>query len=98
VLTREAALQVCAPLVTKKIIIQLTVAFSYHQAEKEGIPTTLIPKPRSVGYGIGLAFGLFVMQMCASLFTYQGQQRAAVIGFMMRASVGHLEETRLTIS
>ena len=76
---------------TKKIITQLTLAFAHHQAQKEGIPTSLLPAPRSVGYGIGLAFGLFAMQMTASLFTYQGQQRASVIGFMMRASVGQGE-------
>ena len=35
------------------------------------------------------------MQMTASLFTYQGQQRASVIGFMMRASVGLRELTKL---
>ena len=74
---------------TKKIITQLAIAYAYHQVAQEGIPIPdgLLPVPKSVGYGIGLAFGLFAMEMAASLFTYQAQQRSSVIGFMMRASV-----------
>lgn len=83
-----AALQVTAPLVTKQIILQLELAYVYHQAQQAGIPTDLVPAPKSVGYGIGLAFALFAMEMSSSLFTYQAQQRASVIGFKLRGSVG----------
>lgn len=81
---------------TKKIITQLAVAYAYHQAAEQGYGG-LLPAPRSVGYGVGLAFALFTMEMAASLFTYQAQQRASVIGFMMRASVGLGVTTSLTI-
>ena len=86
----SAALQVTAPLVTKKIITQLSLAYYYHQAQNSGISLAVagIPAPKSVGYGIGLAFALFAMEMSSSLFTYQAQQRASVVGFMLRASVG----------
>ena len=82
-----AALQVTAPLVTKQIITQLELAYYAHQAAQAGLPADLVPAPNSIGYGIGLAFALFVMEMASSLFNYQAQQRASVIGFKLRGSV-----------
>ena len=82
-----AALQVTNPLVTKLIIAQMELAYAIHQAEKAGLDTSSFPKPRSVGYGIGLAFGMFAMQMAASVLNYQAQQRGATIGFSTRAAV-----------
>ena len=82
-----AALQITAPLITRKIIEQLTLAHTYHVAEKSDLPTTGLATPKSVGYGVGLAIALFAMEMTASLFTYQSTQRGSVVGFLMRASV-----------
>ncbi|WVQ85784.1 hypothetical protein IAT38_007951 [Cryptococcus sp. DSM 104549] len=76
-----AGLQVTAPLVTKLLIDELTIAHDYHT----GAETDKTPK--SVGYGIGLAFALFAMVQAASLFSYQALQRGSVIGFMMRAGL-----------
>lgn len=81
------ALQVTNPLVTKLIIAQMELAYAIHQAEKAGIDTTSYTRPRSVGYGIGLAFAMFVMQMAASVLNYQAQQRGATIGFSTRAAL-----------
>lgn len=75
-----SALQVTAPLVTRQIINQMTIAYEYHR-------DSALPAPKSVGYGIGLAVALFVMEEAASIFTYQGQQRGAVMGFQMRAGL-----------
>ncbi len=83
----QATLQITAPLLTRKIIQQLTLANAYHAASQSDISTALLTPPKSVGYGIGLAVALFVMEISASLFTYQSSQRGAVVGFMMRASV-----------
>lgn len=83
---RKAALQVTAPQITKRLITQLALAYAHHQADLAGFGA-LVPAARSVGYGVGLAFALFAMEMSSSLFTYQAQQRASVIGFQMRASV-----------
>ena len=85
-----AVLQITAPLITRKIIEQLTLANAYHNAQKAGIPVTGLDPPRSVGYGIGLAFALLVMNLSSSLFNYQSEQRGAVIGFLLRASVSRL--------
>ncbi|WRT70501.1 uncharacterized protein IL334_007499 [Kwoniella shivajii] len=75
-----AGLQITAPLVTKLLIEQLTLAHNYHQdinAESS----------RSLGYMIGLGVALFIMAQAASLFSYQALQRGSVIGFMMRAAL-----------
>ncbi|WVQ95732.1 hypothetical protein IAU59_002831 [Kwoniella sp. CBS 9459] len=75
-----AGLQITAPLITKLLIDQLTLAHNNHAD-----PST--PAPKSLGYVIGLAFALFVMVQSASLFNYQALQRGSVIGFMMRAAL-----------
>jgi hypothetical protein len=82
-----AALQTTAPLVTRIIVNQLEIASAYHSAVVAG-DANLPEAPKSVGYGIGLAVGLFAMQMGSSVFNAQMMQRASVIGFLARASVG----------
>jgi ATP-binding cassette subfamily C (CFTR/MRP) protein 1 len=91
-----AILQITAPLVTRKILTQLEVANAYDNAT--AAQQTFLPRPKSVGYGIGLAFALFVMEMASSLFTYQGQQRGAVIGFSMRAAVSAALRIRIVVN
>ncbi|CAD6567059.1 MAG: hypothetical protein TREMPRED_003289 [Tremellales sp. Tagirdzhanova-0007] len=82
-----STLQITAPLITRKIIEQLSLANAYHHASTSGASTADLTPPRSVGYGIGLAIALFAMNMTASLFNYQSTQRGAVVGFLMRASM-----------
>ena len=71
---------------TRQIISQLEIASAYKAAQAAG-DTTGVRAPKSVGYGIGLAVALFVMELAGSLFNYQSQQRGAVIGFSSRASL-----------
>ncbi|KAK4686687.1 hypothetical protein P7C73_g3435, partial [Tremellales sp. Uapishka_1] len=82
-----SVLQITAPLITRKIIEQMTLANTYHKIESAGGSTVGVTLPKSVGYGIGLAIALFVMEMASSLFKYQAQQRGAVLGFLARASL-----------
>lgn len=63
-------------------------ASAYSAALNAGVAAGNLPQaPRSVGYGIGLAVALFVMEMAASLFNAQAQQRGMMIGFLSRSSL-----------
>lgn len=68
------------------MIYQLEEANEYAAAVQANLPNLPAP-PKSVGYGIGLAVALFVMEMAATLFTGQAMQRGMVIGFLCRSSV-----------
>jgi len=83
-----AVLQVTAPLVTRVVIEQISLAHTYHQAQLRGDPLDAFERPRGVGYGVGLAAGLFAMLTVASLLVYQALQIGSVIGFMLRGAVG----------
>jgi len=62
-------LQTTTPLVNKLILTWLTDAYVYHRLTNEQKATGIIKQPRGVGYGIGLAFALFVMQGLSLLYT-----------------------------
>jgi hypothetical protein len=49
-----------------------------------------LKQPKSVGYGIGLAVGLFAMEFTGAIFEYQSAQIAAVQGCCLRAAVSVL--------
>jgi len=86
------ALKLTSPLVTRLIIEQLILAYTYHQAEASGTSLDGLEQPRSVGYGIGLAAGLFAMEFTGALFEYQSAQIAAVQGCCLRAAVSTVKE------
>jgi ATP-binding cassette subfamily C (CFTR/MRP) protein 1 len=69
------------------IIEQLILAHTYHRAETSGASLEGLKQPRSVGYGIGLAVGLFAMEFTGAIFEYQSAQIAAVQGCCLRAAV-----------
>jgi ATP-binding cassette subfamily C (CFTR/MRP) protein 1 len=75
------------PLVTRIIIEQLTAAHALHAASKSGSPTEGLEQPKSIGYGIGVAVGLFAMLTAANLAELQNSQHCAVAGFMLRCAV-----------
>jgi ATP-binding cassette, subfamily C (CFTR/MRP), member 1 len=62
----NSLLQVFSPQITKKLLAYLTTSYNYHRASE--IERETMNPPRSIGYGIGLAIALFVMQQTASLF------------------------------
>ena len=86
-LMNAEAMRVTSPLLTRKIITQITTANAYYAAVASGAPTDGLQAAKSVGYGVGLAIGLFAMQTIGSLIIYQSTQRAAVIGCKLRAAV-----------
>lgn len=63
------------------------LANAYHRAQASGASVEGLEQPKSVGYGIGLAVGLFAMEFVGALFEYQSAQIAAVQGCCLRAAV-----------
>lgn len=55
-------LNTTTPLVSKLLLTWLTEAYVYHRLTDEEIASGILGKPRGIGYGIGLAFAIFVMQ------------------------------------
>ncbi|KAL7422108.1 hypothetical protein Q5752_002751 [Cryptotrichosporon argae] len=85
--TVGSILQITAPLVTKLIVNQMDYGYAWAAAEAAGESTAGLTQPKSIGYGIGLAVALFVMEYASSIFIFQSQQRGSVIGFLARASL-----------
>lgn len=73
------ALQITAPLVTR-IIIQEIASGRGVEGSETG---------RGVGYGIGVAFGLFSMVWASGLCLAQSEQRLFTLGYKLRAGVSH---------
>lgn len=60
--TPSDTLNTTTPLVTKLLLAWLTNSYSWHRASEEQRAAEGLVKPRGVGYGIGLAFAIFIMQ------------------------------------
>lgn len=80
-------LRITSPLITRLIIEQLILANTLHKAVISGEPHDTLERPKSVGFGVGLAFGLFGMEFIGGLLIYQASQIAAVQGCGLRAAV-----------
>lgn len=50
-------LKTTTPLLTKVILTWLTNSYLHHNVPESGVP-----KQKGIGYGVGLAIGLFAMQ------------------------------------
>lgn len=55
-------LKTTTPLLNKVILTWLANSYIYHRLSDEEKASGIVPKPKGIGYGIGLAFGLFAMQ------------------------------------
>ncbi|KAF8160432.1 hypothetical protein K438DRAFT_1985689 [Mycena galopus ATCC 62051] len=97
-------LKTTTPLLTKVILTWLTDAYVvYHttpaqiaEAEAAGVP---LPKVQGIGYGVGLACALFVMQEISSLMTNHSQQIMETIGLSVRtALIGSVFRKSLRLS
>ncbi|KAF8124850.1 hypothetical protein K438DRAFT_2034116 [Mycena galopus ATCC 62051] len=85
-------LKTTTPLLTKVILTWLTNAYVvYHatpaqiaEAEAAGVP---LPKVQGIGYGVGLACALFVMQEVSSLMTNHSQQIMETVGLSTRTAI-----------
>ncbi|EJD44619.1 ATP-dependent bile acid permease [Auricularia subglabra TFB-10046 SS5] len=75
-------LNTTTPLITKLLIQYITTAYIFHRA-----PAGTVPAPRAPGYGIALAFGIFLMQETSSLCNNQYFFRTMTLGFLVRTSL-----------
>ncbi|KAF5360312.1 hypothetical protein D9758_009126 [Tetrapyrgos nigripes] len=80
-------LRTTTPQLNKVLLNWLITSYVWFQLSDEQREQAGIGKPRGIGYGIGLAFALFVMQESASLFYTYNQQVAMRIGMSVRAGV-----------
>ncbi|KAG6916304.1 hypothetical protein DXG01_007461 [Tephrocybe rancida] len=55
-------LKTTTPLLNKVLLTWLTKSYIYYRLSDEEKASGILEKPRGIGYGIGLAFALFVMQ------------------------------------
>ena len=75
-------LNTTTPLVNQVLLSWLSTSFVYYRASEEERATLGLSKPQGIGYGIGLAFAVFVMQgephltlreVSGSLYGYYGR-------------------------
>lgn len=67
--TPTDTLQTLSPLVNKVLLTWLVDAYVYHRLSDEERAAGIIKQPRGIGYGVGLAFALFVMQGQSFLYS-----------------------------
>ncbi|KAG6877944.1 hypothetical protein C0993_001802 [Termitomyces sp. T159_Od127] len=77
-------LKTTTPLLNKVLLTWLTNSYIYYRLSDEQKASGIIEKPQGIGYGIGLAFALFVMQVG---MTTGLMMRTGVIGAIFRKSL-----------
>ncbi|KAJ7320835.1 multidrug resistance-associated ABC transporter [Mycena albidolilacea] len=85
-------LKTTTPLLTKVILTWLTESYIIYHATEAEKASGLLPKPRGIGYGIGLACVLFVMQ---AMRTVGLSVRTGIIGSVFRKSLRLSARARL---
>lgn len=78
-------LQTTTPLVNQKLLNWLEERYYY--AKLPAADRDLIGQPHGIGYGIGLAFAIFVMQEVSSLLTCHYTLMSMEVGMLVRTSV-----------
>lgn len=92
-------LKTTTPLLTKVILNWLVNSYVYNRLSDQEKASGIIPKPKGVGYGIGLAFCLFVMQEAASLMTNHYMQTGMTTGLYIRTGlIGNIFRKSLRLS
>ncbi|PFH48819.1 hypothetical protein AMATHDRAFT_64587 [Amanita thiersii Skay4041] len=92
-------LRATSPLVTKLMLTWLTESYVYWRLTDAQRAAAVIPKPKGVGYGIGLAFALFIMQQGASLMINHFMQAGMTLGLSVRtALIGNIFRKSLRLS
>ncbi|CAK5271106.1 unnamed protein product [Mycena citricolor] len=80
-------LKTTTPLLNKVILSWLSTSYAYYRATDAERASGLLQKPQGIGYGVGLAFGLFAMQECASIMANHSEQIMMALGLSVRTGV-----------
>lgn len=83
----NSVLSTTSSLLTRCIISHVTDRYDWTKIRDTDRMSEGLVTPRAVGYGIGLAFGLAVMQMTSALFFNHSFAQSADCGIMMRSAV-----------
>ncbi|KAJ4474310.1 multidrug resistance-associated ABC transporter [Lentinula aciculospora] len=78
------------PLVTKVLLTWLTDSYVFSHlspAQQSEAPSLGLTKPQGIGYGVGIAIGLFVMQQGASLINAHSSKFAMSLGLSVRTAI-----------
>ncbi|KAL8287275.1 hypothetical protein RQP46_003727 [Phenoliferia psychrophenolica] len=95
----SSLLQTFSPMITKKLLSFITHAYDYAKATPEQIQATGLRSPGPIGHGVGLAFGLFIMQEASSVFQNQYMQLGMSVGMLMRtALIANISRKSLRLS
>ena len=78
-------LQTTTPLVNQKLLTWLEERYYFWKSAPSD--RDLLSHPHGIGYGIGLAFAIFVMQEAASLMTCHFTLMSMEVGLLIRTSV-----------
>ncbi|KAJ7175337.1 multidrug resistance-associated ABC transporter [Mycena filopes] len=88
-------LKTTTPLLNKVILTWLTESYIVYHATDAEKASGLLPKPRGIGYGIGLGVALFAMQVYIVMMTVGLSVRTGIIG--SRARLQHTTGQTTTI-
>ncbi|RDB26371.1 Oligomycin resistance ATP-dependent permease YOR1 [Hypsizygus marmoreus] len=92
-------LKTTTPLLTKVLLTWLTNSYIYYRLSDEQKAASGATQPQGIGYGIGLAIGLFAMQEVSSLMTNHYFQTSQTTGLSVRtAIIGNVFRKSLRIS
>ncbi|KAF5310093.1 hypothetical protein D9619_010353 [Psilocybe cf. subviscida] len=80
-------LKTTTPLLNKVILNWLSASYIYSRVSDEDRATLGLSKPKGIGYGVGLAIALFVMQEAASLMTNHYMQTSMATGLSVRTGI-----------
>ncbi|KZT29756.1 multidrug resistance-associated ABC transporter [Neolentinus lepideus HHB14362 ss-1] len=80
-------LTVTTPLVTKELLTYISKAYVAYRLTPEEREAAGLGNVQGVGYGIGLAISIFVMQEASSLMTTHYMMRGMNTGLMVRTAV-----------
>ncbi|KAJ7148941.1 multidrug resistance-associated ABC transporter [Mycena crocata] len=80
-------LKTTTPLVTKVLLTWLTESYIVYHATDAEKASGLLPKPRGIGYGIGLGVAIFMMQEISSLMTNHSQRTMQLVGLSVRTGI-----------
>ncbi|KAH9950728.1 multidrug resistance-associated ABC transporter [Amylocystis lapponica] len=80
-------LNTTSPLVNKLLLTYLGDSYAYFRVSAAERTALGLTAPQGIGYGVGIAFAIFVMQEASSLLTCHYQLMALTTGLTIRTSV-----------